>query len=736
MLFYNTIGVMYDGPPNHNMQQFTGYIKNNIKLDNIELHPNITELCKGESEIYKLYSLSYSEIHKIDNKDNKFKIILSFIKVIHPELFTPELILDNNKIRDFLHQHYIHINNVIENNAHNHKMDLFMKEIQKPQIYNNQNTTLNTTLKTTLNTTLKIQLFPYQLNCINWMNLMELDMIDNSIDISNDRIIKLDNGIIYNFIRNKFLTHEDMLKMKINVRGGIIANDVGTGKTAIVIRHIMNDMNNMKDNNLILVPSHLKQHWIDEFQKHMGLDVFNISNISLFTFDEFKIYTIDELKSMTYYTRIIIDELHEIYDNKILDNLSNIPNIKYRWGMTATPIVDRYSLYNILTYLIGKSTREFYNKLIGNESEFQSSFTKFFQRTMKDEISEYINLPNMTINNILLKFSQFEQQLYDLESGDKANMEFLRKLCCDILLSIENSNSQQVTIKELKIQVLDFLTKRYNKELDELKLLYEQINNIKFNLQHNIIQQSNLQFNLSHYEQLYKEQEIVCIQRKVIMERYIEILNKIEDIMNVDDVNEENDVNKDNDDICSICLSEYTSPIAYLITCGHYYCKSCFDISYQNSHKCPMCRVEIDKKDILTVSKEITNYVSTKYKEVIKLITNTKENFVIYTQYSHILHNLKIHLERFNIKCEYLDDYMSRNTPQVLLMSSESMSSGIDLTYYSNVIIFEPFMNYIYCREKEKQIIGRLHRINQTKPVNVFRLIIKNTIEEEIYNNI
>ena len=64
------------------------------------------------------------------------------------------------------------------------------------------------------------------------------------------------------------------------------------------------------------------------------------------------------------------------------------------------------------------------------------------------------------------------------------------------------------------------------------------------------------------------------------------------------------------------------------------------------------------------------------------------------------------------------------------------MSSGLDLTYYSNVIIFEPFVNYIYSREKEKQIIGRIHRINQTKPVNVYRLIIKNTIEEEIYNNI
>jgi SNF2 family DNA or RNA helicase len=725
MLFYNTIGVMYDGPPNHNMQQFTGYIKNNIKLDNIQLHPNITELFKGESEIYKIYSLSYSEIHKIDNKDIKFRIILSFLKVIQPELFTPQIIL---KIRDYLHQHYIHVNNVIDNDANNNKMDLFMHEIQ------NKTQEINHKIEINQQTTLVTKLFSYQLKCINWMNLMELDIIDNTIDISNDRIIKLENGIHYNFIKNNFLTHEDVLKMKHNIRGGIIANEVGTGKTAIAIGHIMNDNNN----NLILVPSHLKQHWINEFQKHTSLDILNIYNVTLFTFDEIQKYTIDELKNMTQYTRIIIDEIHEIYDKIILDNLSYIPNIKYRWGITGTPIINRYSLYNILTYLLGKSTRQFYNKLIGNEHIFQKAFTKFFQRTMKNDIYDSIKLPNLSINNILLNFSQIEQQIYDLESGGKSNIDFLRKLCCDILLSIENNNSQGVTIKELKKQILEFLTKQYNKELDELELLGEQIKTIKLNIlkkdNGELVNVTHLEFNLTHYEQLYQEQKKTCDQRKVIMERYTEILDKIENIMDVDEKDTEDTEN--NEDSCSICLGTYTSPITYLIPCGHYYCKACFDSSYRNSnHNCPMCRMNIEKKDMLTVSKDITNYVSTKYKEVIKLITiDNQENFVIYTQYPHILQNLKIHIERFNITCGYLEDFMLGNNPQILLMSSDTMSSGIDLTYYNNVIIFEPFMNYVYSREKEKQIIGRLHRINQTNEVNVFRLIIKDTIEEEIYN--
>ncbi len=720
MYFYNNIGIMYSGITNIRKQQFTGYIKNNIKFDNLDMHPNANEIMIEKSDIYKIYSLIYDETHNIDNIDINFRINIRIIKIINPELFTPELILENSKIRDILHQHYISMNNIIEQDSHNYKMDMFMKEIQKPQIYKDCNQIDN----------IKTKLFPYQINCINWMKLMELDMLDNTIDISNDRIIKLDNGIYYNFIKNSFLTNEDILKLKYNIRGGIIANEVGTGKTVIAISHIINN----NDNTLILVPSHLKQHWINEFKKHTNIDIYQF-NVSLFTFDEFKIYSIDELRNMTQYVRIIIDEIHEVYDKKILDLLSYIPNIKYRWGITGTPIIDKYSLYNIVTYLIGKSTREFYNKLIGHESNFQNNFTKFFQRNMLCDINDNVNLPNLTMNNIMLKFSQFEQQLYDLESNDKTNIDFLRKLCCDVLLSIENSNAQGVTIKELKNQVLDFLTKQYNKECDELKLLSEQIDNIKLSIANTSSQNSQLEFNLSHYQQLYEEQEKVCEKRKVIMERYSEILNKIECVMNEENENNENNDNNDEEDNCSICLGTYTSPITYLIPCGHYYCKTCFDVSYKSSnHKCPICRVDIGLKDMLTISKEHTNYVHTKYKEVIRLLTNTKENFVIYTQYSHILQNLKIHIERFNITCGYLDDFNSGNIPQVLLMSSESTSSGIDLTYYSNIIIFEPFVNYVYSREKEKQIIGRVYRINQIKPVNIFRLIIHATVEEEIYN--
>ena len=79
-------------------------------------------------------------------------------------------------------------------------------------------------------------------------------------------------------------------------------------------------------------------------------------------------------------------------------------------------------------------------------------------------------------------------------------------------------------------------------------------------------------------------------------------------------------------------------------------------------------------------------------------------------------------------------DYKKGNIDvKVLLLSSEQNAEGINLNMFDKLIIFEPFEDHMYCKEIEKQLIGRIHRIGRIKPVDVFRLITENTIEQEIY---
>jgi SNF2 family DNA or RNA helicase len=65
---------------------------------------------------------------------------------------------------------------------------------------------------------------------------------------------------------------------------------------------------------------------------------------------------------------------------------------------------------------------------------------------------------------------------------------------------------------------------------------------------------------------------------------------------------------------------------------------------------------------------------------------------------------------------------------RVLLCSLKCGSLGLNLTAASRVVILEPFWNPFV----EEQAIDRVHRINQTRDVVVYRLTIHGTVEERI----
>lgn len=733
MYFYYSLDIKYDTKKYPHGNIVSGIIKNNLVLETLEFHPNIIEEIHNDDEnnnIYKKFKLMYDTI--VDNIP--FNINIKFFKILKMELFTPSLVINNRYIRDFIHMHYIISNNLIQPYYHSYKMELFMKEIEKPQLLELDNYSISN---------IKTELYPYQIDNLKWMEYMENNLNENNIiNISNDRIIKFSKGLEYNAITNSFLIPEEKERMKYIINGGIIANEVGTGKTLIAIMHCIRDLN---INNLILVPTHLKQHWESEFIKHTGQSINNFKNVNLYTFDEFNKCNTESIKYIFRENqRLIIDELHEFYNN--LSNLTELPNIKYRWGFTSTPIIEKDSLYNIICFLLGKSKNQLYNSYIGHYEEVQKEICKFFRRILKTNINYLLKLPEITINDIIIPFSKTEQEIYNAELISNqiniTNIDFLRKVCCDILFSIDKENNQGVTIQKLKFEVLKYFEKKYINENNKLNNYQEQINNIfneikcLQNNENNNTRINELQHNLNYYQELFKTQENICISRKTICERYQQNFNKIEKIVN------EEKIQKNNEDIdnCAICLDTHSNPVVYLRQCGHYFCKSCFDAieinnknNYYQELKCPECRIVIKNNDKIIVTNKVKECIGTKYKEVIKIISNSTNPFVIYTQFPTILNNLQNHLNNFDITTGNFEDLQNGIYPQVLLMSSDTTSSGLDLTYYSNIIIFEPFVNYIYGREIEKQIIGRLHRINQKNNVNVFRLIIKNTIEEQIY---
>lgn len=67
--------------------------------------------------------------------------------------------------------------------------------------------------------------------------------------------------------------------------------------------------------------------------------------------------------------------------------------------------------------------------------------------------------------------------------------------------------------------------------------------------------------------------------------------------------------------------------------------------------------------------------------------------------------------------------------PQILLVSLTAGGIGLNLTCANHVILLDPWWNSAI----EEQAIDRVYRLGQTKPVEVHRLIMDDSIENWIW---
>lgn len=113
---------------------------------------------------------------------------------------------------------------------------------------------------------------------------------------------------------------------------------------------------------------------------------------------------------------------------------------------------------------------------------------------------------------------------------------------------------------------------------------------------------------------------------------------------------------------------------------------------------------------------------------------------LIFSQFVGHLQLIREYLEQQGIRYQYLDgstpaaarqariDAFQSGAGDVFLISLKAGGSGLNLTAADYVIHMDPWWNPAV----EQQASDRAHRIGQTRPVTVYRLIAKGTIEEKI----
>lgn len=223
------------------------------------------------------------------------------------------------------------------------------------------------------------------------------------------------------------------------------------------------------------------------------------------------------------------------------------------------------------------------------------------------------------------------------------------------------------------------------------------------------------------------------------------------------------EINEDEEEICGICLGVITGEDVGVTKCGHIYCYQCLKDFIVSNPKCPMCTKPVKKEDIFLISYEthkknevqtkeikdkisLINNVGTKLANLIFYIKSIKDKVIIFSQWDDLLRKVGGVLDTYGIKNVFcrgnvwmrdkaIREFTNKEDMQVIMLSSDSAASGTNLTAASVVILLDPvYGSYEYRRNTEWQAIGRAYRMGQLKKVTVVRMIIKNSVEEEIYN--
>jgi SWI/SNF-related matrix-associated actin-dependent regulator of chromatin subfamily A3 len=542
-------------------------------------------------------------------------------------------------------------------------------------------------------------------------------------------------------------------------KGGFLLDEPGMGKTLQILSLIASTP--VVEPTLIIVPPHLIPHWIHESTLHFQPGVFNIHvysgnkrfrvapdpgcTIILTSYGTvlkdfcknveevsrrripqhqlpamFPGFRKDSLLSNNF-GRLVLDESHHIRnDNATSSAVTNI-YAQCVWCISATPFMNRINDFYNQIKVLGISP---YDDLLTWKSHILgpiafrpiTTFETFMQRVMlpfsiRRQKSELERLPSRTERIVWLDFNDTEEEFYTLL------LDYTRTRVSKIMKNIQvvgaNHSRMSQFVRRMRMAVNVFIL-RLKQACCHPELVIRRI--LKMNDQ---------------------QHDFNSIQQAVVLLR--------------------RSIDKGLDEDCCICISNpatYTNGI-----CAHCICEECsHELLRRNLLSCPLCRVEAhtwgpateminEMQDIIETAPvdpgefKVDPMISSKVNWIMEDLHNHSEKVVIVSQWVEVLQIYAHQLTKMGFTHLSLDgrvppgrryaivnQFQSDPNIRVCLLSLCSSSEGISLISASRIYHVDPWWN----ENKGLQASDRIHRIGQTKDVNIIHLRMKNSVEEAI----
>ncbi len=206
---------------------------------------------------------------------------------------------------------------------------------------------------------------------------------------------------------------------------------------------------------------------------------------------------------------------------------------------------------------------------------------------------------------------------------------------------------------------------------------------------------------------------------------------------------------------CPVCMEALTDPV--ITHCKHFFCRACISKVIEMQHKCPMCRAQLSEDKLVEPAPEKsaeqeegtdTETKSSKTAALLKILQATLKHdgskVIVFSQWTKFLDVIQGQLDEAQlpgVKVTRIDGSMTApqrdaairaldNDPatRILLASLSVCSVGLNLVSADTVILSDSW----WAPAIEDQAVDRVHRLGQTRPTTVWRLVMEDTVEERV----